>query len=271
MPAQHPDSTLGVRNNNPGNIERNNIRWQGAATEQSGRFIKFVSPEWGIRAMARVLITYQDKHKCDTVVKIISRWAPADPVMKADGTMAPENHTDAYIRVVTEGVFGRYDTASANTRIDVYNYQTMFDLMTAMIKVECAGKVYPRDVMDEGLKLAGIVPTDNQMEPSKRGRLLTIASAGTAVTAAGDILVEASTHVDTARSIMSLWEYGRWIVVALTMAGIIGALIRHMSKKHQLSGDATGRAVQPPDPSSTQASDRVIPPATAATGPVTRA
>ena len=53
----------GIRNNNPGNIDRNATKWQGMADKQDDpRFIVFTSPQYGIRAMARVLLTYQSKY-----------------------------------------------------------------------------------------------------------------------------------------------------------------------------------------------------------------
>ena len=52
----------GIRNNNPGNIRRNGDPWQGLAKEQNDReFFTFKSAVYGIRALARLLITYQDK------------------------------------------------------------------------------------------------------------------------------------------------------------------------------------------------------------------
>ena len=48
----------GIRNNNPGNIEHNGTNWQGMDNPpHDGRFIRFVTPQYGIRAMARVLTT----------------------------------------------------------------------------------------------------------------------------------------------------------------------------------------------------------------------
>ena len=81
--------TRGIRNNNPGNIEKSkNNKWQGMAESQPDkRFITFTSPEWGIRAIARILINYKDKYDLDTVKKIISRWAPPS-----------ENNTGAYVK-----------------------------------------------------------------------------------------------------------------------------------------------------------------------------
>ncbi len=67
----------GIRNNNPGNIRLNKIKWQGAADDQmDGEFVQFSDPVWGIRALARVLRTYQKKHNLTTITDIINRWAP---------------------------------------------------------------------------------------------------------------------------------------------------------------------------------------------------
>jgi seryl-tRNA synthetase len=56
----------GIRNNNPGNIRRNGDPWQGLAERQGDvEFFTFKTiPIYGIRALARTLIAYQDKHGC---------------------------------------------------------------------------------------------------------------------------------------------------------------------------------------------------------------
>ena len=90
----------GIRNHNPGNIDFSpENSWLGLDTDKpsDGRFCRFKSPEWGIRAMARILRNYQKRDGqagvggpgIDTVQEIIHRWAP--PV---------ENQTDAYVRKV---------------------------------------------------------------------------------------------------------------------------------------------------------------------------
>jgi hypothetical protein len=68
----------GIRNHNPGNIRRNGDPWQGLAKDQTDReFFTFQSAVYGIRALARLLITYQDKYGLCTIETIIGRWAPA--------------------------------------------------------------------------------------------------------------------------------------------------------------------------------------------------
>lgn len=139
----------GIRNYNPGNIERNATRWQGMATDQSGdaRFVVFSHPVWGIRALARTLITYQDKHGLRTVRGIIERWAP--PV---------ENPTRAYAASVASRM-----GVALEQRIDVYDHPTMLALVRAIIRHEngngpLQGEWYGEALLNDGLALAGILP-----------------------------------------------------------------------------------------------------------------
>lgn len=91
------NSVRGLRNNNAGNIERNDIQWQGMAEDQSSdsRFVVFESPEWGIRAMNKILNTYAGRG-LNSVRSIISTWAP--PIV--DGEV--ENNTAAYVDSVSK-------------------------------------------------------------------------------------------------------------------------------------------------------------------------
>lgn len=88
----------GVRNNNPGNIDRTPVVWQGEdrsvqALAREARFCVFLTPEAGFRALAKTLLTYQRKHGLRTVKEIIGRWAP--PV---------ENDTGSYVQQVASEV-----------------------------------------------------------------------------------------------------------------------------------------------------------------------
>jgi len=56
----------GIRNNNPGNIVRSSIAWQGSATvadlasmnlSYDQTFEQFVAPNWGVRAIGHVLLS----------------------------------------------------------------------------------------------------------------------------------------------------------------------------------------------------------------------
>lgn len=86
MPDRVP---RGIRLNNPGNIRRNpRITWIGQAPEQlDPEFVTFARPEDGIRAIVRILHTYQVRTAQDDSIRdLISRWAPPS-----------ENDTPAYV------------------------------------------------------------------------------------------------------------------------------------------------------------------------------
>ena len=83
--------TRGERKCNPGNLDRNTTQWQGMCADQSAdqRFVVFDTPEAGIRALAKVLLSYYHKHGLNTVQGIIDRWAPPG-----------ENDTGSYVNHV---------------------------------------------------------------------------------------------------------------------------------------------------------------------------
>lgn len=144
------NASRGIRNNNPGNIDRSPAnKWQGRmAREQmtieqrsERRFEVFASPAWGVRALCVVLISYQDKHGLKDVRGFINRWAP--PV---------ENNTDAYVRQVALALGVKPDDY-----INIHEYRRMRPVVVAIITHENAGNPYSADVIEEGLRLAGIV------------------------------------------------------------------------------------------------------------------
>lgn len=145
----------GLRLNNPGNIDRTNPRtpWQGRVPDDQlsdPRFEQFTGPAWGIRALCRTLITYQDKHGLASVRGIINRWAPPN-----------ENDSAVYVNAVAEAM-----GVEPFADIDVTKYETMLALAKAIVRHENGNPKtfgyppdwYDADTWDEGLKLAGIVP-----------------------------------------------------------------------------------------------------------------
>ncbi len=86
--------TRGERNNNPGNIRECGLdsEWLGErSTDDDGAFEEFSEPIYGIRALAKILLAYQNKHDLHTIEELINRWAP--PV---------ENDTGSYVRSVAK-------------------------------------------------------------------------------------------------------------------------------------------------------------------------
>lgn len=128
----------GFRNHNPGNI-RHGDRWQGLSQGQPDpAFCTFLSPEYGIRAMGRILLNYRRRHKLTTLRGIIGRWAP--PV---------ENNTNAY----TLHVCMDLDTGP-DDEIDVENPDTLEALTSAIIRHECGINPYSRELIRRGTHMA---------------------------------------------------------------------------------------------------------------------
>ena len=134
--GQRSDVPRGIRNNNPGNIEKG-APWDGLAADQSGddRFAVFSSPVWGVRALARVLGTYRERYGLTTVRGIVSRWAPAN-----------ENNTEAYIQAVANEI-GVPDRVALVTE----DYPA---LIKAIIRHENGVQPYPDSIIREGIERA---------------------------------------------------------------------------------------------------------------------
>lgn len=132
------DMTLprGLRNNNPGNIDRKaGTTWRGMSADQSadGRFVVFDAPEWGIRAIARVLRSYQGRG-LRTIQQIISTWAPPT-----------ENDTAAYVAQVS-----RATGYAANLPI---TDAQLPGIIEAIIRHENGQQPYPAELIARGIEL----------------------------------------------------------------------------------------------------------------------
>lgn len=139
-----PSTPRGVRNNNPGNIDRSSTAWQGedrsaSANAREPRFCVFVSPEYGFRALAKTLLTYRRKYGLHTVTGIIHRWAPPN-----------ENATASYVKQVARAV-----GVEPDADIDVRDTRLMFAIVKAIARHENGGDFWPDDTILEGIRLAG--------------------------------------------------------------------------------------------------------------------
>ncbi len=129
--------TRGLRNNNPGNIRKSSDHWQGLAAEQPDpEFFTFVAPEYGIRALVKILARYANVYGLVTVRGIISRWAPPS-----------ENDTESYIRSVSSRL-----GVGSDDRLNVR--ERMPDLVAAIIHHENGIQPYSMATIDKGISLA---------------------------------------------------------------------------------------------------------------------
>jgi len=128
----------GIRNHNPGNIEHGEA-WIGLAEVQAdSRFAAFKQPEFGIRAIGRILRTYQDRYGLRTVRGIISRWAPPH-----------ENPTERYIQFVADRVCG-IQPCLANIK----DSAVMQKFIEAIIRFENGIMPYSDALLARGVEMA---------------------------------------------------------------------------------------------------------------------
>lgn len=132
------DSARGIRNNNPGNLEYSKTNpWVGQ-TGDDGRFAKFETPEHGIRALGRNLLSYQ-RQGIDTVSDIINRWAPP----------SDNNNTEAYIQAVCAQL-----GVTPDQPLDASNPDTLKALCASIIQHENGSQPYSDQQLATGVSAA---------------------------------------------------------------------------------------------------------------------
>lgn len=137
-------ATRGIRNNNIGNIRVSKDQWEGA-TGDDGSFVTFDTPDSGVRALAKNLMSY-GRQGYDSIEKIINRWAPPN-----------ENDTQSYINSVVAAT-----GIPATQSIDLTNPDVLASLSEAIGYHE-TGSRYDPEVYKLGVSRAlsgagGITP-----------------------------------------------------------------------------------------------------------------
>lgn len=212
-----PRKTRGYLNNNPTNLDRSPANnWQGEIKDAadprltdfqkreltSGRFAVFQSAEWGIRAAVKNLQSYH-RSGFNTPGKAIGRWAPPN-----------ENDTAAYLARV-EKITG----LSPNAPFDPNDYGQMSALVRAIITVELGGQPYPAKVIEDGLRLAGIVkPVGMATSNTVRGGAVSV--SGTSLSLIADQVQDAAYTIAPIAD--SGW--GAKLFLALKIIGVVLAV-----------------------------------------------
>jgi len=194
-------SSRGFRNRNPGNIDyvpANN--WQGQIglgdawlPQGQRRFAAFSSHEYGIRALAALLTTYQDRHGLRTVRGIINRWAPPG-----------ENVTSAYVQHVAH-LTGR----SPDAQLDLHTYADLRPLVAAIITHELGGNPYDDATIDRGMEMAGVP------RPVETVRAAAGTGTGQGAITVGAAAAAAATAAPALQAVASMPQ---WVGVALVLA-----------------------------------------------------
>lgn len=141
MSNQQRKIARGERNNNPGNIDYNPAnKWQGQLPHDpsiESRFCRFQSAEYGIRAIYKLLQTYQRKYGLNSVAAIINKYAP--PI---------ENNTSGYIRRAADDI-----GVAVLDKIDTSNKKTGIALAKAIVSVELGYQPYSEATFEKAWSL----------------------------------------------------------------------------------------------------------------------
>lgn len=216
----------GIRCNNPGNIRDSNDKWQGLSKiDNDDQFAVFDDPTWGIRAMATILITYQDRYKLRSVRGVIGRWAPPN-----------ENDTSAYVNAVAAAC-----GVSADDIIDVHRYDVLCPLVEAIIRHEngkgpkaTLNTWYDRATIDSGLSKAGIVKPHAVVAavPVTKETVAATGTAGLGVAQIADVAPQIITALDSQQDHLSSGSYVRMFIGVATIAVAVYIAYSQV-KKHQ--------------------------------------
>lgn len=136
--------TRAQRCNNPGNIDRSQVPWMGedrtpAALAREARFCVFLAPEYGYRALGKLLHTYQDRYGLHTVRRLIDRWAPPG-----------ENNTGAYVDAVANAV-----NVAPDAVINLEHDGVLFAIVKAIAHHESGFDPFPDADVSKGLAMLG--------------------------------------------------------------------------------------------------------------------
>jgi hypothetical protein len=127
-----------VRNNNPLNIRISSSAWQGKINPSTDmEFEQFSNVQYGFRAAAKTIKTYNSKYGLNTLRGIISRWAPSN-----------ENNTNSYMAFVSKQL-----GISPDLIIDVTNREMLAQLVYAMSIMEAGRGWFSLDEARQGVAL----------------------------------------------------------------------------------------------------------------------
>lgn len=138
--ARPTSGPRGIRNHNPGNIRITGDPWIGRDPDGAdSSFVTFLAPVYGLRALAKILLGYQERHGLSTVAQIINRWAP--PV---------ENNTGAYVAAVASKL-----GVSPSTGVDLRASPAFLaNLAAAIVQHENGQQPYSNDLIARAVAMA---------------------------------------------------------------------------------------------------------------------
>ena len=131
------DFSRGIRNNNPFNIRKTNIKWDGKIQGKDKEFETFDSDLMGIRAGARNSLTHF-RRGLDTVNDLVSEHAPSS-----------ENPTQSFVNFVSSKL-----GVGPNDKINLEDEDVLFDFVNSVIAFENQHYFYDEATVRKAIKMA---------------------------------------------------------------------------------------------------------------------
>lgn len=207
-------TTRGIANRNPGNI-RKGEPWQGLAPEQPDvSFCTFLTPVWGLRAIAILLINYQDLYNLRTIRGLIGRWAPQQ-----------ENNTSAYVYSVAHRT-----GLNPDAPLNMHSYEHLRPIVEAIVFHENGMQPYSPAQYDKALEMAGVLPPKKTVTPAATATIVA-ASTATAAPLLGQITTVVQNAAPLAWILPDLMAAGPWILGAIAVATIGYLIYKHYDDK----------------------------------------
>ena len=208
-------------------MPREQSRYHLNGSPQQKRFCEFKDAASGIRAIARTLITYFDKRKArdgsaiDTVAEVVARWAPSF-----------ENNTSAYANHVAKLM-----SVDPDQILDIKSYDVMYGLVTGIIAHENAGYAYPAEVVEEGLRRAGVVKKitqKNNVPLTKETVAAGVAGAGSAAGIIAPIIPDVAKAVTDHKADLAS---GDWKLLVIGLIGVgLAVWVAYAQYKRRVAG-----------------------------------
>lgn len=209
--------TRGEKLNNPFDIEKSAIKWQGKIEPSSdATFEQFQTRVLGLRA-GFLDLKNQPKEGLDTIRKIITKFAPPS-----------ENNTEGYIKSICDKL-----QINPDDIVDLDDYTTLKALGLAVLMNEDGEVIYSDAEINQALSLAGVpnVPKPGIMQQPEAhvmggvGALTTVAYVSNAVQSATPAIP----------LVQQILTYAPWVASVIVL-GIIGYLIYLLYKKYKNGG-----------------------------------
>lgn len=133
-----------VRLNNPGDLKKSiSNAWLGMSDVQPDpEFVAFMTPAYGFRALAKLLLTYYNVDGLRNLEQFVYRFAPPT-----------ENNSAAYLADASERT-----GLKPTDRVNIGSYKVMFGLCQAISIHEGGNGYWTRANIDDGLAMLGITP-----------------------------------------------------------------------------------------------------------------